>query len=219
MDHSECTELLNASKSLLKHSGLVGWDGHAFVANHPGSDDCCFEKYHQCTFDSGYGRYICWVLFSVGAENLAKAACVCNHVVCKKVSSLGYPKYEDGMPVMGWVEKVLNKSKSTGAPPSAEKYDYYALEKYWKSTNSHTAYLECLCKKHKAAVTPQNRDLLIASYKFLTQAIRNRDAHTYVPKQRQKNFPAVEPIFVPSFNILVRTMKENGHPDLGDGSA
>ncbi len=184
MNHSECTKLLNAGRAMLEHSGLVEWNGEAFVATHPGNDDSCFEKYARCTFDPDYGRYICWVLFSVGAENLAKAACVCNQVVSKRVSSLGYPKYEDGMPVMDWVENVLNESMSASDLP-AEKYDYRTLDQYWKSTNSRTAYLECLCDKH-GHVGPDDRKLLIASYKYLTQAIRNRDAHTYVPEQRQK---------------------------------
>ena len=211
MNHSECAKLLNASRSLLKHSGLVDWTGEAFVATHQGNDDSCFEKYARCTFDPDYGRYICWVLFSVGAENLAKAARVCNHVVSKRVSSLGYPKYEDAMPVMDWVKKVLNESMSASDSP-AKKYDYRPLEKYWKSTQRHTAFLKSLCSKH--SVSSNDRDLLIAGYKYLTQAIRNRDAHTYVPEQRQKNYPAVQPIFVPSFNVLLRTMEKNGHPGL-----
>ena len=202
---------MNASRSLLKHSGLVVWTGEAFVATHQGNDDSCFEKYARCTFDPDYGRYICWVLFSVGAENLAKAACVCNGVVSKKVSSLGYPKYDDCTPPMDWVKKVLNESMSASDLP-AQKYDYGALGEYWKSNNDHTAHLKCLCKKHKVA--PHDRDLLIASYKYLTQAIRNRDAHTYVPEQRQNNYPLVQPILVPSFNVLVRTIQKNGHPGL-----
>ena len=31
-------------------------------------------------FHPEFGRYIAWVLFSVGAENLVKAACLCNGV-------------------------------------------------------------------------------------------------------------------------------------------
>ena len=215
MAHSECACLLNASRALLKRSGLVNWTGEAFVATHQGNDDSCFENYAKNTFDPDYGRYICWVLFSVGAENLAKAACVCNGVVSQKVSSLGYPKYDDAKPVMGWVEKVLNESMSASDLP-AEKYYYGNLEKYWKPTKHRKAHLDALCDKRD--VVPNDRKLLIASYKYLTQAIRNRDAHTYVPEQRQKNYPAVQPIFVPSFNTLVCTMKCNGHPGLGEAS-
>ena len=47
-----------------------------------------FEKYVSEQLDPQYGRYIAWVLFSVGAENLAKAACVCSG--CVPVSSDGH---------------------------------------------------------------------------------------------------------------------------------
>ena len=52
---------------------------------------------------------------------------------------------------------------------------------------------------------------LKAAYKYLTQAIRNRDAHSYIENQRRRDFPAVEGIFVPAFNTLVQTMKDRGH--------
>ena len=157
------------------------------------------------------GRYICWVLFSVGAENLAKAACVCNQVVSKEVCSLSYPEYKDSMLPMDWVTKVLSESTSAGDSP-AKKYYYGTLGDIGTQSRVIRLISSASAKKHKVA--PQDCDLLIASYKYLTQAIRNRDAHTYVPKQRQENFPAVEPIFVPSFNTLVRTMKKNNHPGL-----
>jgi hypothetical protein len=52
---------------------------------------------------------------------------------------------------------------------------------------------------------------LIAGYKYLAQAIRNRDAHNYIADQRRKDFPAVEPTFVPASNILVEAMERNHH--------
>ena len=52
---------------------------------------------------------------------------------------------------------------------------------------------------------------LKAAYKYLTQAIRNRDAHSYIEKQRIRDFPAVEAVFVPAFNTLVQAMKDKEH--------
>ena len=52
---------------------------------------------------------------------------------------------------------------------------------------------------------------LKAAYKYLTQAIRNRDAHSYIENERRKDFPAVEGIFLAAFNTLVQTMKDKGH--------
>ena len=39
------------------------------------------------------------------------------------------------------------------------------------------------------------RKELKAAYKYLTQVVRNRDAHSYVANQRRKDLLAVEPIF------------------------
>ena len=46
---------------------------------------------------------------------------------------------------------------------------------------------------------------LKAAYKYLTQAIRNRDAHSYIENQRRRDFPAVEGLFVPAFNLRLTT--------------
>lgn len=212
MTHSMCGSLFEASKSLLENSGLIVWDGKTFVAQHPGKNDAEFEEYAKAKFDSTYGRYMCWVLFSVGAENLAKAACVCNKIV-KVVADppkLPYPRYKHCLSPAAWASKVLNESWDYGDPPQPEKYNYGTLEKYWKSDNKLKAYFESLIEKQ--CVNAEHRTLLLASYKYLTQAIRNRDAHTYIADQRRRDYPAVEPIFVPAFKTLVNTMKDNGHP-------
>ena len=52
---------------------------------------------------------------------------------------------------------------------------------------------------------------LKAAYKYLTQVIRNRDAHSYIENQRRRDFPSVEGILIPAFNTLVQTMKDRGH--------
>ena len=78
MSHSDCQILFEAGKALVEKSGLVHYHGQHFV----GSDDKArFDRYWKEQFHSEFGRYMAWVLFSVGAENLAKAACVCNGVV------------------------------------------------------------------------------------------------------------------------------------------
>ena len=63
-------------------SGLVCWDGPA-LAFHPryqGDNDCAFEKWWKQAIHPKFGRYMAWVLFVVGSENLIKAACVCNGI-------------------------------------------------------------------------------------------------------------------------------------------
>ena len=78
MSHSDCQILFEAGKALVEKSGLVHYHGQHFVAS---DDKARFDRYWKEKFHSEFGRYMAWVLFSVGAENLAKAACVCNGVV------------------------------------------------------------------------------------------------------------------------------------------
>ena len=93
MHHSDCKLLFEAGKALLVKSGLVCWDEHAFIfaPKYQSNDDTAFENWWKKAFHCEFGRYIAWVLFSVGSENLVKAACLCNGVVPKPESTEGRP--------------------------------------------------------------------------------------------------------------------------------
>jgi len=79
--------LFEAGSALVRKSGLAHYGGKHFVA---GNDRARFEEYWEKEFHPQFGRYMAWVLFSVGAENLAKAACVCNGVVVDPKATLGW---------------------------------------------------------------------------------------------------------------------------------
>ena len=168
MDHSQCNLLFEAGKALLVKSGLVCWDDQnfAFAPKYQGDNDSDFEKCWKKTFHPKFGRYIAWVLFSVGSENLVKAACLCNGVGPKPPQKL----HELGR----YVDKHLPKL--------------------------------CECRN----IDGERTTALIDGYKRLTK-IRNRDAHNYKANKRRLNFPSVEDLFVPAFNILVETMKAEHH--------
>ena len=199
MTHSECRNLFEASKSLLVKSGLVHYCGHSFVCKNPENE---LEDYWKKNFDCEFGRYMAWVWFSVGAENLVKAALVC-HGLKVKPKKLGYPEYSHNTDTESWVAKVLNPEKNAHGSEEAQKYDAGTLDKIWRSK------LDGLSEK--GIVPDSQRDELKAAYRYLTEAIRNRDAHTYIQNQRRKDFPAVKGVFVSAFNTLVQTMKDNGH--------
>ena len=78
MSHAECEALFEASRALVERSGLARYSGSDFVASRYEAE---FEDHWRERFDPKFGRYMAWVLFAVGAENLAKAACVCHGVV------------------------------------------------------------------------------------------------------------------------------------------
>lgn len=81
MNHQSCDILFEAGRALVEKSGLASYNGSQFVAC---DNEESFDKHWKEVFHPTFGRYMAWVLFSVGAESLAKAACVCNKV---KVSS------------------------------------------------------------------------------------------------------------------------------------
>ena len=137
-----------------------------------------------------------WVWFSVGAENLAKAALVCNRLLKEKQENLSYPNYWRDTDKEGWVGKMLRSRRGPGG-------GYGALGDIWKCK------LDRLSEKRGMSETEGKE--LKAAYKYLTQAIRNRDAHSYKENRRRRDFLAVEAIFVPAFNTLVQTMKHKGH--------
>ena len=200
MTHSECRDLFGSSRTLLVKSGLVSYSGSDFVAN---DNECEFENYWARTFDAEFGRYMAWVWFSVGAENLVKSALVCCTPLTGRPIDLGYPVFSHKLDKASWVDKVLQPQKGAFGTDEAQKHEYCALGTIWDTKIYDLA--------RRCNIPNIQSDELKAAYKYLTQVIRNRDAHSYVKKQRRKDFPAVEGIFVPAFNTLVKTMENNGH--------
>ena len=197
MAHSKCKNLFRAATSLLEGSGLVSFVGKSFVSKH---NEDHFEGYWKEKIDPDFGRYMAWVWFSVGSENLAKASLVCSGLVNGAKVKLGYPVYSPELDKASWIDRVLEPLKGDCGPDEALKFEFGTLDETWKHK------LDKL-----AGIDSDNKRELTAAYKYLTQAIRNRDAHTYIEYMRRKDFPAVDGIFVPAFNTLVQTMERNGH--------
>ena len=193
MTHYECQNLFGAGKSLLQKSGLVRYYRHSFVAKNHEHD---FEEYCKHKYDPKFGRYMAWVWFSVGAENLVKAALVCNGLIEGKPRTLGYPVFSRDTDKTSWIDEVLRCQQGP-------KGGYGTFGDIWR------VKLDKLSNR-RGLVETESKELKVA-YKYLTQAIRNRDAHSYIEDQRRRDFPSVEGIFVPAFNILVEAMKDNEH--------
>ena len=73
MSQSDWQNLFDAGKALVEKSGLARYCGQGFITC---GNEAEFKRYWKKKFDPTYGRYMAWILFEVGAENLAKAACV-----------------------------------------------------------------------------------------------------------------------------------------------
>ena len=164
MDHSKCEQPFGASKALFDESGLIKWDGNAFQLVHSGTCDKAFEVWLGKRFDHNYGRYTCWVLFWVAAENLAKAACICAGTVAKDEKG--------NYPTLGNLKKPVKSACS------------------------------------KAKFSNKDRDLLVENWSALSIR-RNRDTHFYEMERRQADYPELQRMFVPMFNILVKMMDKS----------
>ena len=140
MDHDECGNLFGASKSLLEGSGLVQWTGESFVCN---DDEDGLERCWKDSFAPEFGRYMAWVWFSVGAENLAKAALACHDEVEKETKCLGYPVYSEETDLASWVDAVLHPRIGAYGSGEARKFEYGTLGCIWN------VKLDRLSKKRK----------------------------------------------------------------------
>ena len=129
MHHSDCKLLFEAGKALLVKSGLVCWDEHAFIfaPKYQSNDDTAFENWWKKAFHCEFGRYIAWVLFSVGSENLVKAACLCNGVV---------PKTPKLKPLGTFVEEHLPKL-NISAKKKSDLIEGYRLLKCIRNRDVH----------------------------------------------------------------------------------
>ncbi|MYC34112.1 MAG: hypothetical protein F4X64_13175 [Chloroflexi bacterium] len=159
-------------------------------------DEAALESWWAEKFDAKFGRYMAWVWFSVGAENLVKAALVCHGLLEAKHQNYSYPVYWGDTDKGSWVERVLGSRRNAGG-------GYGEMGDIWR------------CKlddlSDKLGDAEAERKDLKAAYQYLTQVVRNRDAHSYVTNQRRKDLLAVDPIFVPAFNKLVQAMRDRGH--------
>ena len=193
MNHYECGNLFGACRRLLEGSRLVLYTGDSFVCN---SDEEGLESWWRGNFDQDFGRYMAWVWFSVGAENLVKAALVCGGLLEQKQARTSYPYFWRDTDRAEWIDRILRSRRAPGG-------EYGMLGDIWQVKLDELS--------HKCGLAETEGKELKAAYKYLTQAIRNRDAHSYIENQRRQDFPAAEAIFMPAFNTLLRVMKTGGH--------
>ena len=186
-------EHIRTAVNLINWSGLAIWqpDQNCFQP----ADEHEFVRRHESRGE--FGRLISWLVFSVGAEYLAKGICLANGAVTpKKISVLEYPEREGT--IEAWVTNVLN-----GTAAKVDQIAYGTLGDYYgkKVASSYFGKL-----RGKGKLSDEKFRLVVAGYRVLGEAIRNRDAHTYVRDVRGGHFYLVEKLFVPCFNALLEAL-------------
>jgi hypothetical protein len=187
----EGKEQVDAGLNLLVRSHLVSWDRD--LKRLKTVDEEAFE-FVSTELHSRYGRMIHWMLFSAGAEFLAKGACLARCIEVREVKKVPDDPIE---PLTTWRDNFLSNSHAKVCVTN-----FGTLRDLTKDQGR----LDRLCDAMSA--TRDQRRVLISGYKFLQNSVRNRDAHAYIPKVRGRQFPLVDKLFIESFNLLLCWLPE-----------
>jgi len=179
---------IEAGLALIRWSKLVQWDDDhlAFIA----ASREAFESQegHQVAHPT-FGRLICWIVFSAGAEYLAKGVCFLKgEDFTKAISVIRIPSLGEDLET--WVREVFAHARSV---------------------KEKTVSFETLSKipLRSALQDVPERAFVVAAFELLRSTIRNRDAHRYTQNVRAFHFYLIEILFVPAFNILLRNVDQN----------
>ena len=157
-----------------------------------------FEEWAEVNVDLDFGRLLSWIVFSAGAEFLAKGVCLANNIEIRD-PCWDVPVYPAAGDIRSWSRQVRGNANAAGTDQVTNFGTIGSLTR--GVSRGVSPPLVELCKKRNPS--RDQSDLVIAGYRFLADAIRNRDAHAYNPNVRAKHFYLVEELFVECFNLLL----------------
>ena len=168
---------VTAGVSLLECSRLVQWcPGQGEFSLVPRET---FESSWRTDVDPAFGRLICWINFSAGAEMLAKGVCLLHKVEIRSPQTI--PAYPSG-DLATWSTAYLKDWKSSGTMAGV---NYGTLGHLVDQKNPKTKLLPGLPQLFdKVNAMQSDRELILAAYGILARTIRNRDAHAYPDSAR-----------------------------------
>ena len=181
---------VTAATCLLQQSKLLKWDRTDGKFVHVEYDT--FGK-EWVKIDPKFGRFICWITFSAGAEVLAKGVCLIHEVDMRKTKKHPAPPSSD--------DDLSEWAKHFTTDPKAQNFSGIDTKDYQTLRALNDVYLKKLLTK--VGVKEHEGQLLGAAYKLLAGTIRNRDAHAFVKGVRDDHFHLVKELFVPCFNLMV----------------
>ncbi|SOF00921.1 hypothetical protein SAMN05446635_8995 [Burkholderia sp. OK233] len=192
-------------------SRLLKWGGRKRLFFAPGGVEAECLK-----IDKAFGRVACWTTFSIGAEYLLKGALLGNGIEIRGAKPMAaQPKYSD---MAAWCSKARRYKGDPKQLETTEYADYGAL------THLLQKWVPLMIDQHKptASTDPAETerfeaqaDLMYGAFVLLTQMIRNRDAHAYVPNVRNQHENLLVDMFVPAFNTLVDWMPKT-HAEINE---
>jgi hypothetical protein len=194
---------VTAALALLNRSHLIEWS--ASEMRFAPVSRKTFEDFWRQEIHPVFGRLMCWMLFSAGAELLAKGACLCAGIDFRRARLVpAYPHDLASHELEAWSGNFLSDWRTLETVPSR---DYRTLGDL---IYDRPAPLEQLC----AATGLEHSDtqLVLAAYVLLAKSIRNRDAHAYVPQVRDQHHSLVSELFVKCFTFLITPLKSGTPP-------
>jgi hypothetical protein len=201
---------VTAATSLLECSRLVKWqtDITKFIPVSEACFETTWKKIHPV-----FGRLICWINFSAGAELLAKGVCLAREVEIRKLQEVpAYPTEQDDLAL--WADHFVSKPCYAGTKEVAHFGTLGDLvKKKPDPKNPAVAAFKRLCLEVKASQQEEQR--FLAAYILLQKSIRNRDAHAYIRNVRGQHFSLVPKLFTEVFNQLVSWLP-GGPKELND---
>jgi hypothetical protein len=178
---------VKAGLALVQWSKLTRWDADRLVLVAADVDSFESEEGHRHVHKT-FGRLICWIAFSTGAEYLAKGACFLRgQDLSKRSPVVRIPSPGEDLNV--WVQAVNRKAASV------------------QETSIHFGTLGKLPLNSILQGAP-DRALVLAAFKLLTKTVRNRDAHRYTENVRAFHFHVVGALFVPALNAILRCLDQ-----------
>jgi len=165
-------------------------------------DESAFEYSARNDIDPAFGRLMCWMIFSSGVEFLGKGVCIAHDIdfwkSVKPASTCEIPTY----PISTWLAATKGRPKVKTVP------SYGTIGSLTWQEHGHRSAIERLAVKCKAA--PDDTRVLLGTFTLLGTAIRNRDAHAYVPNVRAAHHWLVSDLFINAINLLVSWIPDGG---------
>lgn len=189
---------ITAGAALLHQSKLLEWTKDGFIVVDPDA----FEYSARHDVDRAYGRLICWLTFSAGAEYLAKGLCLAYSIS----SFLGYKP----VPIIPTHDVDSWLAQTDGCAPGLTPTEAHLnFGTFGSITNGNPSPLQRLAT-HCAPNDDGNQRLVIGAFRLLGSSIRNRDSHAHVPNVRLAHFDLVRTLFLPAITLLVDWIPDGG---------
>jgi hypothetical protein len=183
---------VTAGASVLHRSRLVEWipEQGVFVA----VPRQTFEYSWRLDVDPVFGRLMCWILFSAGAEFWLKGFCLLRGIEIRKPGEA--PKYPRDN-IESWAREYARNQNLHGV---VDITTFGTLGNLTWRENGAPSLLDRLLQTSGAS--PREDALITSAYRLLQKSIRNRDAHAYVPNVRDAHYYLVPELFARCFNIM-----------------